>query len=383
MRAIGAPAAALPLAVRMVDAQPGFSLLAPAWERLHADAAVASIFNSWLWQYAWWDLYGGSRPLRILVAECGGDTVGILPLYLETVSALGLHVRMLRLLGSGGDTNPDDIGPLLARGYEEAAAGALADAMLRMEGFDVAQLSDMDARSSFPAAALRAAQKAQATCELSRSQRILYIDLPKGWNAFLESVSAHRRAHIRALRKRLAAAYATRFFVWTDAARLARAAEKLAYLHKKRWAGQSGSFASPEYNGLHLAAMRESLPADRLRLYCLEIAGELAAIIYCYRFRNRIYVMQAGFDPAYSRWSPGTVLLSYALEHAIGEGNEVLDFLRGQHGYKEDLATGSRQTVCLTVSRSTLGAAAYRASRVYLAKTKAKVKALAKSWTPR
>ena len=110
-----------------------------------------------------------------------------------------------------------------------------------------------------------------------------------------------------------------------------------------------------------------------LRLYCLELDGVIAAITYCYRFRNRVFLMQAGFDPKLAKSNPGKALLSYALEHAIGEGNEVFDFLKGEHRYKDELATGHRETRGVRVFRNTLGGIAYRLRRVVLPLWKARL----------
>jgi CelD/BcsL family acetyltransferase involved in cellulose biosynthesis len=367
--------AALEVHVRTISTQAGFSVIAADWERLHAEARVASVFNSWMWQYAWADIYGFGQSLRILVASRGNAVVGILPLYIQTVAMPGLPVRRLRVLGSGGDTNPDDLGPFFATGCETAAA-ALAHAVLTMPGVDVIELTDIDSRSPLPLAMMLEAERMQAECVLARSARIAYIELPKDWNTYLTSVSRHRRGHILSTRRKLAQAHPTRFFVWQDAANLNRAVDRLAELHRKRWGAASESFASEEYLALHRAAMKECFERDWLRLYCLEIGGEIAAISYCYRFRKHIFVMQAGFDPAYAPFSPGSVLLGYALEHAIGEGNTVFDFLRGEHTYKQLLATGCRETVSVTACRPTLGAVAYRANRSYLAKATAKARQL-------
>jgi CelD/BcsL family acetyltransferase involved in cellulose biosynthesis len=368
--------AALEIQVRTVDSQEGFAAIAGDWERLHSEAAVASIFNSWMWQYAWSDIYGHGQPLRILVASRGGAIVGILPLYIQTVAMLGLPVRRLRVIGSGGDTNPDDLGPFFAKGCEAAAAAALARAVLTMKGIDVVELSDIDSRSPLPSAMKLEAQRMQLECTLGQSEKIAYVELAGDWKTYLGSVSGHRRWHILSLRRKLADAHPTRFFVWQDAATLDRALDKLAELHRRRWGAASKSFASAEYMALHRAAMRECLERGWLRLYCLEIGGELAAMLYCYRFRRHIFMVQAGFDPAYARLSPGHVLLGHALEHAIGEGNAVFDFLRGQHGYKQLLATGWRETVSVTAFRHTLGAVAYRAARSYISKAKEKARQL-------
>src|SRR5438270_334123 len=138
--------------VRLVRTALELQSLRPEWQRLHSEAAVASMFNDWAWQAAWWRLYGRERELQVIVATRGDKTVGILPLYAQTTTQLGLPVRMLRLLGEGGDTYPDDLGPLFARGEEAELAIMLATAMLRLPSYDVAALADIDACSEFPAA---------------------------------------------------------------------------------------------------------------------------------------------------------------------------------------------------------------------------------------
>lgn len=368
-----------PLAMRLVRTPAELEALAPAWRSLHRRAAAASIFNDWAWQSAWWRLYGPGRELRVLVASRADAIVGVLPAYIETTLQFGLPARLLRLVGDGGDTYPDDLGPLLAPGEERAVGGALAAALLRLPGYDVARLADIDSSSAFPDAFTAAAQAAGLKCSRERGQHIAYVRLPRDWDAFLRSLSGHRRSHIRRNRKKLERAHVSRFFLWSESERLGNAIERLAELHRRRWGSASSAFATREYREVHLATMRDALAQGRLRLYCLEIGGAIVAMLYGYRLRNRIYVVQAGFDPHYAEWRPGSVLLEQALEHAIGEGNEIFDFLRGEHDYKDRLATDWRETVCVSAYRPTIGAAAFRARHLVLARTKATVRSFTKS----
>src|SRR5262249_15082167 len=114
-------------------------------------------------------------------------------------------------------------------------------------------------------------------------------------------------------------------------------------------------FSPPGWGGGTGGARRAGLERGWLRLYCLEADGRLVAMYYFYRFRSQVFLMQGGFDPGLSRLSPGRVLLGYALEHAIGEGNTALDFLRGEHQYKDELASASRDTVFLAGYRRSVG----------------------------
>src|SRR5690349_5087527 len=133
-----------PLATRLVRTPAELAALGPAWRRLHGRAAVASVFNDWAWQSAWWRLYGAGRELRVLVASRGDAIVGVLPAYIETTLQFGLPARLLRWVGDGGDTYPDDLGPLLAPGEERTVGATLAAALLRLPGYDVARLADID-----------------------------------------------------------------------------------------------------------------------------------------------------------------------------------------------------------------------------------------------
>jgi CelD/BcsL family acetyltransferase involved in cellulose biosynthesis len=368
-----------PLRIRVVTSASEFARLSDDWERLQEKAAVTSVFASFDWQYLWWQTYGKEQPLLVLLAMHGDELVGILPLYVQTVPMLRYPVRLLRLIGSGGDTWPDDLGPILAEGYEAEAARELAQEVMRISRWDVLFLTDMDPSSAFTSAVQVASTAAHLECHAEHAERIVYTALPATWEAWLQSMSGDRRYRIRNARKKLHAAHSARFFVWTDPATLDQGIDRLVHLHHKRWkqAEQSHSFATPEYIGFHRAVMAACLNRDRLRLYCLELSGEIVAMFYFYRFRNRVYLMQSGFDPDHSKVKPGQVLLGHVVEHAIGEGNEVLDFLRGDHQYKEEIATGERKTVNFTALRFRPGALVYRTRRMYLPELKARALQLA------
>ncbi|HEY6822495.1 MAG TPA: GNAT family N-acetyltransferase [Burkholderiales bacterium] len=366
------------IAIRTVDTAEGLESLAAGWETLHAEAPVASVFTSWLWQYEWWKVYGQDQQLRVLVASEAGRTVGILPLYIQTSKVAGFPVRHLRLVGTGGDTYPDDLGPVLGGRSPGEVGRALAQAALRLRGWDILALADMDARLRFHEAAADEARQAGLSLREGTAERISFIDLPRSWDDYLKSASSTRRWRIRNRRRKLAALGQVRFFVWDDPATLDCAMDQLIALHRKRWdaSGERGSFATRQYNDFHRAVMKGCLERGWLRLYCLEIAGRIVAIDYAYRFRNAVYFMQCGFDPELAQHAIGSVLLGYAVEHAIAEGNLVWDFLRGEHGYKEEWGTGVRHTMAVTVQRRGLAALMHDTRTVHLPALKAFARAV-------
>jgi CelD/BcsL family acetyltransferase involved in cellulose biosynthesis len=363
------------IGIEVLSSAAAFAELAPEWNRLHGEAAAASVFNSWIWQFQWWQVYGRDRPLRLLVAWEGDAVVGILPLYVHRVRVLGVPVRLLRLVGTGGDTHPDDLEPILQPGCARAAAHELARAALALRGADLLLLTDLAPDGALRAAVESAAILAGRPVLAGVSERIAFIRLPQSWQEYLGRLSSHARTGVRYKRRRLAKGRAVRFFVWDDAAHIDAAFDRLAGLHRRRWAalGGSESFASAEYLEFHRRVIKACLPRGWLRLYCLEIDGEVEAMIYAYRFRGAVYCMQTGFEPAMRKLKVGSVLLGYAFEHAIGEGNAVFDFLRGDHGYKDRHATDHRETAVVRVFRATPGALLYRLRRIWLPLLKARL----------
>ena len=353
-----APAApSLHTAVQVLSTAREFCALADEWERLNAEAASSSVFNTWMWHFAWWEQHGYARGLKILVARRAGLASAIVPLYVEKGSVLGWGLRVLRLLGTQGERNPYDIAPLFARGAEQATARTVAQALLAMRGYDVLQLADTDASIPLAMAVAHAARAAGMRYELQRAHRLVHLQLPSSWNAYLGSLSPRQRARLRHRRHALHGAHPTRFFVWHTG--VDAVLNTLALLRRM----QAGPGAA-QHPSLQRATMSEALQEGRLRLYCLQIDGRVAAVACAMRLRDRMVVMQTEFDPRYAPWHPVSVLLHYAIEHAIDEGATGFDLLRGQQDFDDELAPGHDQ-IRVTVFRSAIAAAAFRARQIF------------------
>jgi len=354
--------------VQVVETSAEFDALRLRWEALQEDAALTSVVETFDWQRLWWESYGRGQPLRVIVATEGDALIGVLPVYIQTKTTLRCAVRLLRFVGSGGDTFPDDLGPILAAGREREVAKVLADTALRLPGWDVLLLTDMSPGCPFTQAIAAGGRVARLETLTGRSERIAYLDLPATWDGWLQTLHRDRRYRVKNIRKKLHAAHPARFFIWDDPATLDEGIDRLITLHHKRWKsiGQPHAFVSAEYLGFHRAVMKACLARNRLRLYALELSGQVVAMYYFYKFREKIYLMQSGFDPDFSQLKPGQVLLGHVVESAMGEGHKVLDFLRGDHRYKDEIATGERETIFVTVFRQTPGAWAHRIRRLYL-----------------
>jgi hypothetical protein len=106
--------------------------------------------------------------------------------------------------------------------------------------------------------------------------------------------------------------------------------------------------------------MQALLSQGQLRLLGLELEGRTIAMIYGMQYKGRFCFFQSGFDPAYAAYSPGDVLMGYAVELAIEQGCEIFDMLKGDHEYKRHFFQDSRRNLELRAFRRGPVDAAYR-----------------------
>jgi CelD/BcsL family acetyltransferase involved in cellulose biosynthesis len=354
------------LTIATIETLADFEALHAAWRTLHDSDPDASVFISWEWMYHWWKHYGKAHRLRVLVARNAECVVGILPLYVQQQRVFGIPVNMLRFIGTGGDTSPDYLGPLLAPcGMKERATiidALLTHALDELPDWDVLELSELVEASTLRAQFRAACDVRKISSTEGRAAEMVYVSLPTTWEEYLRGVGQHRRYSIKTNRRKALVNHGANFFVETAPERMESVFNQLMELHRRRWQAKnvSHSFSTPDYVGFHRDVVRACAERDWIRFYGLAVEDRCVASLYCYRWRGQVFDFQAGFDPAYEKMRPGQVLIAYALENAIAEGNTLFDFLRGEHSYKREWGTGARNTYVRTAYRHNPVAALYR-----------------------
>jgi hypothetical protein len=117
---------------------------------------------------------------------------------------------------------------------------------------------------------------------------------------------------------------------------LPAALDALLQLHASRWAerGGDGVLSRTAVEAFHREVARGFLQRDWLRLYLLQLGSRSIAAHYGFHLRGCSYYYIGGFDPEFTKISPGALILQHAMSEAVGEGASVFDFLRGAEDYK-------------------------------------------------
>jgi CelD/BcsL family acetyltransferase involved in cellulose biosynthesis len=161
--------------------------------------------------------------------------------------------------------------------------------------------------------------------------------LPDTWESYLEqTISKKEKTKIGYCTNRLEKRFQVSITKCDDVKELPAALATLFGLHQKRWElkGGPGAFSSLERCELYCNMAPTFAERGWLEFWILQLDGKPAAVQYGFRYRNCVYSLQEGFDPAYSSERVGYVLRAHVIKTLIGQGVRQYDFLGGEEQSK-------------------------------------------------
>lgn len=297
-----------------------FDTLASDWDSLYLTSDLSTPFQSRDWIQNWAEFYDRSSDLVTIVAREGNEVVGIFPL----VRSIGPW-RAIRPAGVG----PSDYLPPLVLPGQSSVLAEIANAVRDLQKTALVDLhqqpSDHEFTSLWGDIHVDTSFE-QATC--------LILDLPPTFEAYVSSLSKSLRYDVRRLGGKALKEKGAEIR-WATAESIDQFATDFFELHRLRWKsrGLPGAFFG-KGEAFQRSWMHKAIQSGTLIMNSLVVDGKTVGSVYAMRSGKTVYFYQAGMDPAASSLSPGTILVSRMIEHAIEEGAEVFDFMRGDEPYK-------------------------------------------------
>jgi CelD/BcsL family acetyltransferase involved in cellulose biosynthesis len=340
-----------------------FDDLRVEWDQLLEASGQQVYFLRRHWNQTWWQTFRPPHAHLFIVTCRDADDrlVGLAPLYWRQRANAGIqHIREILFLGTGVFTQTSEYLDLIARrGYEREVAEAIAAALKSERHWDKLWLSEIPAAS----VVLPHLQRALGgDLETTACQVAYYADTDTDWEAFKQTLGRTTRQNTQRLARRLFENYACRFSRVETPEELERGMGALVALHqaRRRMLGQPGSFAIPGMERLLRAAARDALAEDCLRLWTLQVEGEIAAVQLAFLDNGTAHCFQVGFSPAYARESVGKVMLMLCIKDCVEDPRvRQYDFMGGDQPYKECWAKSAKENLRLVWLRSGLRSLAY------------------------
>lgn len=184
--------------------------------------------------------------------------------------------------------------------------------------------------------------------ENRQHDRCSFLSIPSGAQELKEVLPPHKWENIRNARNRLRKAGGGEIEIANENT-LDAALEDLFRLHRARWAQESlpGVLNEHKVREFHRKIAPALLRKNVLRLYSLRLNGICIASAYIFFEREQALCYLHGYDPEFSRLSPGTLILAAVIEDAIRQGKQCVNFLRGKEEYKKSWGVKSENTFCL------------------------------------
>jgi CelD/BcsL family acetyltransferase involved in cellulose biosynthesis len=324
---------------RIITDDHGFAELAGEWNALVDMTASPEPFQTWEWMYAWWLHLRGTAALHLITVRADDRLIAIAPLVLRPRRlAASPHLEFL----GAGRAGADYLDVLAHRDHAGAAVTAIA---ARLASLQLPVYLDHLPPASVAADVEAALVSAGWSAIASSPDVCPLVDLAgHTWDTYLGSLGASHRANFRRRLRGLQSRFDVRLeLAATDGDRRA-ALTALSHFHQERWRADAGStaFGDAALRRFHDDFVRAAGDAGWLRLYVLSLSGLTAAVLYGFRYRQRFYFYQHGFDAAFTSDSLGLVLMGLSIRAAIEDGAAEFDMLYGHEPYKYLWARGER-----------------------------------------
>lgn len=311
-----------------------FDELRDEWNALVERSTTNTIFSTIQWHENWWNAYCPGE-LWVHSVRDGETLVGIASLFIENSDA---GQRIVRCIGCEDVTDYLDL--IVDADRASTVYAAIAEHLIKQhDKFDAISLCNIPAESPTLDMLKKALEDAGEQVTITQQEVCPVIELPEAWDDYLANLDKKQRHEIR---RKLRHAQGQKrmggldWYIVDESHDLDAEIDYFIDLMAKSHPEKAGFLEDDQ----HVQFFKTMIPAVfeqgwlQLNFLVLNETDRAAAYLN-FVYNDRVYVYNSGLDPeAHSRLSPGIILLSYNIQHAIDAGISKFDFLRGDEHYK-------------------------------------------------
>ena len=320
-----------------------------SWDDALQRSLDNNVFLTWEWLSAWWKSFGTGRRFLLTALADGEKIHAAAPLMYSAYNLFGFRLKRVDFIGSPESDYQSFL--LTEKGAEHVSV--MVDHVCDIvPDWNLIDLWDIPGDSE-TASALKNTSTKSAKFEHRVTDTSPAIRLPANSTDFLESIDSHFRKNLRWRERRLKRDFAVDFKVVADPGAVNDAMRIFIDLHQRRRASKKppGIFSDQRMIDFHSRVASSFAERGWLLLAFLMLNNSPAAAYYNFRYANKLYSYQSGFDPEYTRYGVGSVLDMYLIDYCIRNGVREYDFCRGDEPYKAQWRTVSRDNLQFTAAK--------------------------------
>jgi CelD/BcsL family acetyltransferase involved in cellulose biosynthesis len=321
------------VSVETVSDAPSFLAMEPAWNRLVEEAGIDHPFLSHEWVRTWWECFGAGRELRILLVREGGQVIAIAPFMRSHGRIYGFRVRQMEFTAN---VYTDRFDVVVARRHADSYRAIWNYLVNGKAGWDVLLLRQLPAGSPTLKELTRLAEEDGFLTGIWRSSDSPYIEFSGEWDAYFNRLSSNHRHKVRRVFNRLGQIGPVRLETVASGEPLDAALRDGFRLEGAGWKSQEGTSirCRPELERFLTRLAAAASRSGMLQLLFLTVGDTRIAFAYALRYKNKLFVLKAGYDPRYARYSPYNVLCYLVFRDASERGLAEYEFLGDDEEWK-------------------------------------------------
>lgn len=324
----------------------------PEWDHLVANSSNSYPFLEHWFLLNWWETLGGGEwpeedsSLRIITARENGELVGIAPLFCSHKPG---SEPALRFIGQIEVTDYLDF-ICLPESLENFLSHLLdfidESPQLSTKRLELANIQDGSATIALMESLC---QQKQRSYEMSVLQPSPSIHLSSSWELYLQSLHKKQRHEVRRKERNIEREFKTELVFSENSADIAD--EMYNFFDLMRNEKEKAEFLTPITEKFLLGLAEAAQKAGCLNLASLMLDGNQAAAYMNFIDDNKLWVYNTGWNPEFSKVSPGWVLLVKLIQWAIENGLDEVDLMRGAEEYKYRFGGINRHVVQVVSDR--------------------------------
>lgn len=313
-----------------------FDKLEANWNHIYASDSHAQIFLSWSWLRGWLEVVPHDWFILALKTNPDSSYIAFFPLSVRSLQ--WGNVNVYRALQTCAHPVADYTGFICLPEYEEDTINKFASYInqdLRWDIFHVKDIQDPRVEvliKKFPENDFQVTSNQGTACP--------YIPLPDDWEDYLQKfISRKPRKNLRNSLNKIEKN--NDFHLTTiESDNLDKQIEILFQLWQIKWGQQPESVLNNYRHIFRSCAKSNSLWIDILWNQEIPVA---ATGMYIDNEKKVVYGQMTGYNPEFSKLSPGRVMMALSIKKAIDNKIKNYDLLRGDLDYKFSLLGASKR----------------------------------------
>jgi CelD/BcsL family acetyltransferase involved in cellulose biosynthesis len=312
------------------------------WNQLYNDSLTATPFQAPFWVIPWWRNFGSGNLCTIAIRD-SRKLVGLVSFYMYSDNK---SERVLYLTGTGIS---DYLNVLYLSEYSGIVTEQISNYLKKHTGeWDRCDFQELPENSLL----LKAYENSsQFRINMGKQSECSFIEtVPDG--SLKNTLPGKLRKNAKDYLNKIKAVHTYQFEKTENP-------EDLVILHSKRWhdKNESGVLENSVVQKFHKEVSEHQYSNGNVHYFMLKIEMIPAACYYVLTRKPHAYFYLSGFDPLYSRFSPGTVALFLSINNLSEKGITCFDFLRGNEAYKKFWGVKLKSNYRLQIFKNTEGVA--------------------------